>query len=517
MTKVTFKFLLLIGFTLFSLCLSAQITAPDEDTGPYSTCNPDGENPTRTSHDLPNPVNVGTIDDRSCYANYKESSVYGKTWGIYNIVYGSNHIDAPNTLQPRIERSLPRSKGIGVGSYARFTGTVRILEVGDTTGTNDDGSYIMQAKGKHIGGGGPPDPAICLYLAKPVYGPDSAGNQVQVSFDLYREQINYRGGSGGSGRTIVFLTNIEKNVETDIVLEVGFREDPTDSTKKIHYADAVIGDSAYNFNIPQPGYGTESGVRYGAYRVKGGRAQIRWANTTYSKVEKAGTLDPLPPPPDIYTIRNVATGKYLTSFDNTIIESDTKDGADKEWQLVKAEVPGFDYYNIDSEVRGIMRFKGGSADAELISTNFTAPNQDVDKIWDIIPNSDGSYTFETRDKARYLYHAADGTMTHSDSLNDRAKWIVESTTALSIGDDDFNAESIQVYPNPTKGAFTITFENLRRANVRIYDIMGNLIYQTSTQSKRLELSKADGFSAGLYIIQVSGENGQVINKKLIMK
>jgi hypothetical protein len=43
----------------------------DEDTGPYTTCNPDGENATRTSNDLPNPVNVGTIDDRSCYANYK--------------------------------------------------------------------------------------------------------------------------------------------------------------------------------------------------------------------------------------------------------------------------------------------------------------------------------------------------------------------------------------------------------------------------------------------------------------
>jgi hypothetical protein len=33
----------------------------------------------------------------------------------------------------------------------------------------------------------------------------------------------------------------------------------------------------------------------------------------------------------------------------------------------------------------------------------------------------------------------------------------------------------------------------------------------------MELSKSDGFSSGIYIIQVSNENGQTINKKLVMK
>ncbi|GAA4950365.1 hypothetical protein GCM10023314_24610 [Algibacter agarivorans] len=260
------------------------VPVTDEDIGAYTTCNPEGENATRTSNDLPNPVNVGTIDDRSCYANYMESSILGKFWGVYNITDGSNHMDAPNTLQPRIERSLSRSQTTGIGSYARFTGIVRILEVGDTTGDNNDGSYIMQAKGKHTGGGGSADPAICLYLAKPVYGTGADADK-QVSFDIYAERILVRGGSG-SGREIVFLKNVNKNEQVNIELEVGFRQDPNDSTKKIHYCDAVIGGTAFNWNIPEPDRGTQSGIRYGAYRVKGGRAQIRWANTTYNKVEK---------------------------------------------------------------------------------------------------------------------------------------------------------------------------------------------------------------------------------------
>ena len=256
----------------------------DEDIDPIVSCTDEGTNTARET-DIPNPVNVGTIDDRSCYANYKESFIFDETWGVYNITDGSNHMDAANTLQPRIERALSPSQATGIGSYARFTGTVRILEVGDAAGDNNDGSYIMQAKGKHTGGGGSPDPAICLYLAKPVYGKDNLGNNVQISFDIYREQINYRGGSGAAGRDIVFLTNVAKNEQVDIELEVGFREDPNKPGQKIHYADAIIGGTAFDFIIPEPERGTQSKIRYGAYRVKGGRAQIRWANTTYQKEE----------------------------------------------------------------------------------------------------------------------------------------------------------------------------------------------------------------------------------------
>ncbi|GAK98035.1 hypothetical protein JCM19294_1657 [Nonlabens tegetincola] len=260
------------------------VAQSDEDTGPIVDCTNVGTNPTRET-DIPNPRNIGTIDDRSCYANYTESSILGKFWGIYNITDGSNHIDAPNTLQPRIERSLSRSQATGAGSYARFRGVLRILEVGDTGTFSSSGSYFMQAKGKHTGGGGSPDPAICLYRAHPVYGIDDQGNQVQESFDIYREQINFRGGSGDTGRTVVFLKNVAKNEEVNIELEVGFRQDPNNPSQTIHYADAKIGGDEFNWNIPEPERGTESGIRYGAYRVKGGRAQFRWANTSYTKDE----------------------------------------------------------------------------------------------------------------------------------------------------------------------------------------------------------------------------------------
>ncbi|WP_168796668.1 hypothetical protein [Cognatitamlana onchidii] len=256
---------------------------PDEDTGADLSCSPEFENNSTRNVDVPNSVNVGEVDDRSCYSDYSESTIDGTTWGIYNITDGSNHWDAPGTLQPRIERSLPIANS-NVGSFVKFTGDFRILEAGYTGTSSQDGSYIAQAKGKHTGGGGSPDPAICLYLAKPVFG-EGADAEKQVAFDIYAERILERGGSG-SGREVVLLKRVKKNEVTSFVLEVGFRQDPSDATKKIHYCDAIIGGTSFKWNIPDPDRGTQSKIRYGAYRVKGGRAQIRWANTEHEKVDK---------------------------------------------------------------------------------------------------------------------------------------------------------------------------------------------------------------------------------------
>ncbi|MEN8826249.1 MAG: hypothetical protein ABF273_07850 [Wenyingzhuangia sp.] len=154
MKKMTFKKGLIFIFTFLSFVAQAQV-AEDEDTNPDLSCPSSDEfrNDNTRQVDIANPSNVGTIDDRSCYADYSETNVYNKTWGVYNITNGSNHWDG-TSLQPRIERSLPIARSTNIGTYVKFTGNFRILEVGDTSGTSSDGSYIAQAKGQHTGGGG---------------------------------------------------------------------------------------------------------------------------------------------------------------------------------------------------------------------------------------------------------------------------------------------------------------------------------------------------------------------------
>ncbi|WP_299430159.1 RICIN domain-containing protein [uncultured Maribacter sp.] len=410
--------------------------APDEDTNPDLSCTGEFDNNNTRNFDIQNPENVGSMDDRTCYSDYSEVSVYGKTWGVYNITDGSNHIDAPNTLQPRMERSLSRSQETGVGSFARFKGIVRILEVGDAGSFNQDGSYLIQAKGKHTGGGGSPDPAICLYLAKPVYGTGDDADK-QIAFDIYAERILERGGSG-SGREVVLLKRVAKNAEIDFELEIGFREDPNDASKKIHYCDAVIGGEAFNWNIPDPERGLQSGIRYGAYRVRGGRAQIRWAETTY---EKAEVVDENPnpgpePTADVVALRNVETGEFLTAGAGSTqpVTMSVSGGAENtQWTFVKSGA----FYNIDSESEtggtGILRAPGAGGPGGpyvVVSTTKAPPAGDTDKTW--IVNYDettDTYRFESRTSGRYLYQNEDGTVTHSKvpATDNRSVWKAIST------------------------------------------------------------------------------------------
>ena len=139
---------------------------------------------------------------------------------------------------------------------------------------------------------------------------------------------------------------------------------------------------------------------------------------------------------DVYRLKNVVTGQYLTSDGSNLIASDTGEGVAKEWEFVKSGTE--DYFNINSKTdRGILRFAGGSA-GTMINTGFSPPNEDVDKIWKIIYNeSEDNYTFETRNLNRFLYQDATIGIMHSALTDDRSKWKVESTSApLSVNNQE---------------------------------------------------------------------------------
>ncbi|WP_298495938.1 T9SS type A sorting domain-containing protein [uncultured Algibacter sp.] len=496
--------------------------APDEDTNTDLNCPASGEfeNNSTRNVDLPNPVNVGTADDRSCYSDYSESNVYGKNWGVYNITDGSNHWDAPNTLQPRIERSLPRSGETGVGSYARFTGVFRILEVGDAGSFSQNGTYIAQAKGKHTGGGGSNDPAICLYLAKPVYGTGINADK-QVAFDIYAERILERGGEG-SGREVVLLKRVNKNEEIDFELEVGFREDPNDATKKIHYCDAVIGGDAFNYNIPEPDRGLESGIRYGVYRVRGGRAQIRWANTTYQREEVIDNGNS-GPSDDIYRLRNVETGKFLTDSGvsaSPVTMSDSGEAQNTHWTFVESGA----FFNIDSETFGILRAPGAGGPGGayvVVSTSKASPASDGDKVWTIQYNATNeTYRFQSGTSGRYLYHEANGTVTHiqANETDNRSVWqAIPTSVTLSLDKNKLVSSQVRVFPNPANDSFTMAFKNLNQVKVEIFDMLGKTVFKSESLGENLKVNNNGQFKSGVYLIRVVDGANKVYNTKLVIK
>lgn len=182
----------------------------------------------------------------------------------------------------------------------------------------------------------------------------------------------------------------------------------------------------------------------------------------------------------IYKIKNLETGKYLTSSGATIVASDTGEGADKEWTFTKVEANGLMYYNIDSEVRGILRAAGEGLNYSIINTTKAPPTTDVDKIWSVHYNeSDNTYRFEAKDNNRFLYHQDNDEFYNiaAELTDARSKWVLETNgVALSTENRNVDFSGIKIYPNPTKGILNIKVpEFLNVLSLDVYNVQGGLV------------------------------------------
>ena len=76
-----------------------------------------------------------------------------------------------------------------------------------------------------------------------------------------------------------------------------------------------------------------------------------------------------------------------------------------------------------------------------------------------------------------------------------------------------NLDKVKIYPNPAKASFTINNEGI--AIVKIYSSNGALVQEIKVLGKE-RISVAD-LSAGLYVVQITTENGVVTSQRLLVE
>ncbi len=234
----------------------------------------------------------------------------------------------------------------------------------------------------------------------------------------------------------------------------------------------------------------------------------------------------------IYKLINVATGKYLgagPSSSQPVVMRDTGDSQDRKWKFTASTVDGIDYYNIDSEDNGILRATGGGFTAGaylVVSTTKESPAVDTDKIWTVHYNSsDNTFSFEAKNNNRFLYHHTDGNCynllkgTDFAEGDQRSKWQVVGTGGplLSVNDYDLKRISLKVYPNPASDEFTIAFQNINNAKVKIYDLLGKVVYQNATSNGFIEVKQGHNLPSGVYLLKALADDNKVYHTKLVIK
>ncbi len=230
------------------------------------------------------------IDDRSCSYDYSQSK-YGSSfnWGAYRLNSANNQ---SGKLQVRMERSTPKLN-YAHNKYIQLSGTVRILNAGsvddnvaDTSMSDNDGTYMAQVKGKHdkIQGKESRDPAIALFIVKPKRRDNGKGSIIYENgkvkeFKIFSEQVTKRGGSGSSGRKLVYITTVKRNKDFFVNIKTRFQ---TVNGLKKQYIDYTINGVSKTISVSskntadQTTVPIETRIRMGAYRCKGGVAEILW-------------------------------------------------------------------------------------------------------------------------------------------------------------------------------------------------------------------------------------------------
>ena len=104
---------------------------------------------------------------------------------------------------------------------------------------------------------------------------------------------------------------------------------------------------------------------------------------------------------------------------------------------------------------------------------------------------------------------------------DASNWnsdVYENTSIQSstrIVENTFLPE-VTVFPNPSKGLFFLQSEKRKLSNILIYNLVGEKIYQAEINNAQIEIDLSKQ-PTGVYFMQITDENKNVVNRKIIIQ
>ncbi|MFC4475915.1 T9SS type A sorting domain-containing protein [Flavobacterium chungangensis] len=104
-----------------------------------------------------------------------------------------------------------------------------------------------------------------------------------------------------------------------------------------------------------------------------------------------------------------------------------------------------------------------------------------------------------------------GDFTAYQGNNQSAYLIGLNSTKFNLSNEDFIKENkfFSVWPNPVKNTLNINSLNESNYSVKIYDLLGRLIYTKENVNTSIDVSS---FTSGLYLIKIKAENGEASQK-----
>ncbi|MFT5818996.1 MAG: hypothetical protein ACI8ZM_000218 [Crocinitomix sp.] len=151
-------------------------------------------------------------------------------------------------------------------------------------------------------------------------------------------------------------------------------------------------------------------------------------------------------------------------------------------------------------------------DVDVDETLLEALEDDMDYQWitcDPFEIIDGatSQAFIATESGDYAVIITDGDCADT---SDCYTVVIEDDPGIGFEESVFGA-SITIYPNPSNGNFVINGDLLIGTEIRIYNSIGAIVYETTATSNSHAVSITNQ-SSGIYLLRITGENGSKIEK-----
>ncbi|GAA4280264.1 T9SS type A sorting domain-containing protein [Gaetbulibacter aestuarii] len=135
--------------------------------------------------------------------------------------------------------------------------------------------------------------------------------------------------------------------------------------------------------------------------------------------------------------------------------------------------------------------------------------------FDISGSSLGNFSYEQTEGIAYVdantYYVTSEYFNRSYmgfTLQDTGKLIEVTTSDTALSVDDFNSDTIQLYPNPTTDVVQINSQNL--VQTEVFNLQGQRVLNTN--NRNIDLST---FNPGMYLFKITLNDHQVALKKVI--
>ena len=107
--------------------------------------------------------------------------------------------------------------------------------------------------------------------------------------------------------------------------------------------------------------------------------------------------------------------------------------------------------------------------------------------------------------------SGDGAYLYVDDVS------VESGNSLGINSYmGHNQDKVFVSPNPSPGLFVFKSKTVRLKNIKVYNILGKIIYQRDVDGYEIEIDLTN-ISPGLFEVQITNENETTMTEKIIVQ